>query len=229
MEDELEHLLRFGLVVHEGLPLACRARVARDRVVGLEPELALERRLDLALVSARAGEDGPAKLSLEEELRVKEAGGGVKRRARYGRVDVVRRSDSVRGEEPNGEDLVKLALRGVGKAAEDLVGRVERLGDEAVWGGLSGVLATDEGGELRGTRAVGQGNSTGELDTATTRSASGSYEYYEASTYKSATDKLWRATNGFCNSTISSRPMLGWKFVSISGKIAMEPSAPPPL
>ena len=32
----------------------------------------------------------------------------------------------------------------------------------------------------------------------------------------------WRAT-------ISSRPTLAWKFVSISGKIAIDPSAPPPL
>lgn len=36
-------------------------------------------------------------------------------------------------------------------------------------------------------------------------------------------------TKGFWSLTISSRPMLGWKAVSISSKIMMEPSAPPPL
>ncbi len=35
--------------------------------------------------------------------------------------------------------------------------------------------------------------------------------------------------NGRCFSTISSRPMLGWNAVSMCEKIAIEPSAPPPL
>ena len=79
VEHELEHLLRLRLVVHERLPLARRARVTRDRVVRLKPELALDRGLDLALVSARAGEERAAELGLEEELRVEETRGRVER------------------------------------------------------------------------------------------------------------------------------------------------------
>ena len=54
-EDELEVLLELRLVVDERLPLASSARVTCDEVVGLETELAGERRLNLALVAAGAG------------------------------------------------------------------------------------------------------------------------------------------------------------------------------
>ena len=37
------------------------------------------------------------------------------------------------------------------------------------------------------------------------------------------------SAKGFCSPTISSRPVLAWKPVSMSAKAMMEPSAPPPL
>lgn len=51
----------------------------------------------------------------------------------------------------------------------------------------------------------------------------------QATTYKSATVILLRSWKGLRVATTSSRPTLAWNAVSISGKIMMEPSAPPPL
>ncbi len=228
MEHKLEHLLRLRLVVDKRLPLARRARVARDRVVALQADLPSKGTLDLALVPPRPREARPAQLRLEEELRVPELGGGVERQAGLGRVDVVRGRDGVRGEQPHGQDRVELALRRVREAVEDLVGRVERLGDEPVGRGLRRVLAADEGGELGRARAVRGTDGASELDAALGDQYWVVY-CFASGTYKSATEMLWRATSGFWSSMISSRPMLGWKFVSISGNIAIEPSAPPPL
>lgn len=163
LEHELEHLLRLRLVVHERLPLARRARVARDRVVALQAHLALQRALHLALVAPLAGEQRPAQLRLDEELRVPQLRRRVERQPGLGRVHVVRRRDRVRGQQPHGQDRVELALGRVREAVEDLVGRVERLGDEAVRGGLGGVLAADEGGKLGRTRAVGGSDGTREV------------------------------------------------------------------
>ena len=134
----------------------------------------------------------------------------------------------MRGEEPNGEDLVKLALRGVGKAAEDLVGRVERLGDEAVGRNAVAVLAAELEVDARSTRAGGESERSGELDASTSVSmlrdeASG------AKTYKSAAEMLCRARMGFWRATISSRPPFAWKPVSMFANVWIEPSAPPPL
>ena len=72
------------------LPEACRALVAGKLGVGLETQLAVERRLDLALVSTRAGEERAAELGLDEELGVERRGRRVERKARLRRVDVVR-------------------------------------------------------------------------------------------------------------------------------------------
>ena len=48
-------------------------------------------------------------------------------------------------------------------------------------------------------------------------------------TYKSAAVILLRSRNGFWVATTSSRPTFAWNAVSISEKMAIEPSAPPPL
>ena len=66
-------------------------------MVGLETDLAAERRLDFALVSARAGEERAAQLDLDEELGVEGAGGRVEGRAGDAGVDVVGCSDRVPG------------------------------------------------------------------------------------------------------------------------------------
>ena len=47
--------------------------------------------------------------------------------------------------------------------------------------------------------------------------------------YKSAVEMLCLATKGAWAWTISSSPKLAWKLVSMSAKMAIEPSAPPPL
>ncbi|KAI0645740.1 hypothetical protein C8Q79DRAFT_712016 [Trametes meyenii] len=105
---------------------------------------------------------------------------------------------------------------------------MEWLRDEPVWGGLSGILATNECGELRCTGTVRRADGAGELD-AGKAFRTHIRQSISCIAHKSAFERLWRATNGFCRFTISSRPMLGWKPVSMSENMAMEPSAPPPL
>lgn len=168
MEHELEHRLRLGLVVDERLPLARGAAVARDREVGLQAELAGDRGRDLTLVVAGAGEGRAVQEDLDEELRVPDLWSRVEGRTGDSRVDVISRSDGVRDEKPHSQDFVELALGCVGEAGEDLVGRVERLGDETVGGGLSSIHAADEGGELGSTRAVGGTDGSGELNAVAT-------------------------------------------------------------
>ena len=121
MERVVEPALDLGLVVHERLPLAGRARIAREQVVRLQPHLALERGLDLTLVPARAGEESATELGLDEELGVEELGGRVEGRARNRRVDEVGRSDRVGREQPDGLDRVEA---GVSHAGEESVGGV---------------------------------------------------------------------------------------------------------
>ncbi len=48
-------------------------------------------------------------------------------------------------------------------------------------------------------------------------------------TDKSPSEILYFAKMGFWVSTISSIPPLAWKIVSVSEKVMIEPSAPPPL
>ena len=67
-----------ALLVRIGLPEAIRTRVAREEVVGLQADLAAERRLDFAYVRAAAGEQRPAKLRLDEELGIESVGRRVK-------------------------------------------------------------------------------------------------------------------------------------------------------
>lgn len=61
----------------EGLPLAGGPRVLGDLEVGLEAELAVERRQNLALVGAVAGEEGALQECLEEELAIESTGSRV--------------------------------------------------------------------------------------------------------------------------------------------------------
>ena len=161
-ERGLERGLELRLVVHERLPLAGRARVARELRVGLETELAVERRLDLALVAPRAGEERAAELGLDEELSVEELGCRVEGRPGDGGVDVVGGRDGVRGEE--GNDLSSGEASSIGEAGQDAVDGVERLRDGQVGGGLGSVHTAKEDVELRSTGAVGDTDGAGELD-----------------------------------------------------------------
>lgn len=183
-ERGLERALQLRLVVHERLPLAGRTLVAREQAVGLETELAAERRLDLTLVAAVAGEESAAELSLDEELGVEQLGGGVERRSRNGRVNVVSSSDRVpvsrtlvsrrdrcsggyvRGEESN--DLGGGELASIGEASENLGDVVKRLGDRQVGRGLGRVLAANKDVEAGRAWAVGDTDGTGQLDAAST-------------------------------------------------------------
>ena len=79
------------------LPEARRALVARELRVGLQPDLAAQRRLDLALVAARAGEERAAELGLDEELGVEDGGSRVEGDTRDSGVNVVGTGDGVAG------------------------------------------------------------------------------------------------------------------------------------
>ena len=108
----------------------------------------------------------------------------------------------------------------------------EGLRDETIGGGALGILAAQEELGERGTRALRESERAGQLDA--TRFRHGQYlngrgEDAESETYKSAAEMLWRAIIGFCKLTMSSRPALAWKLVSIFSKRMIEPSAPPPL
>ena len=125
------------LLTDEGLPLASSARVTGDGVVGLETHFTGERGLDLTLVATRAtemvskcssivrsasyspGEEDTTELSLDEELRVEDSGGGVERKTNAGWVNIVRRSDGVRGKHPDGLELVELTS--IVRAGQNLV------------------------------------------------------------------------------------------------------------
>ena len=150
----------------EGLPLAHRARVARDVGVREEAELAAEGRLDLADVGAVAGEEGALEEGLDEELRVERAGRGVERRAGDRRVDVVLRGDGVRHEQV--DDLGGAEAR-VAHPAQDLVRRVLRERDEPVDRGDGVVRAAREELEPRAAEAVADRDRAGELDAAEAR------------------------------------------------------------
>ena len=150
------------VLTDEGLPLASGARVARELRVGLETELAVERRLDLALVAARAGEQRAAELGLDEELRVEELGGGVEGRSGDGRVDVVGSRDGVRSQER--DDLGGGEASGVRETGEDAVDSVERFRNGQIGRGLGGIGAAEKHCETGGTGAVGHTNGTSKLD-----------------------------------------------------------------
>ena len=109
------------VLTDEGLPLAGRARVARELRVGLETELAVERRLDLALVAARAGEQRAAQLRLNEEMRVELLGRRVEGRTRDGGVDEVGGGDGVRREEPDNLEVLEANIE---EALQNLVNGV---------------------------------------------------------------------------------------------------------
>ena len=149
-------------------------------MVRLKTYFAAERGLDLALVSASAGEERAAELHLDEDLRVERAEGRVEGRSGDRGVDVVGRGGRVavvqserrtfrqavlgvssRGEEC--DDLLR-AEAGVAETVEDLVNCVERLGDEQVGGRSGGLRPTKEKFETGCTRTVRESDRTGQLD-----------------------------------------------------------------
>ena len=154
------------LVVDVRLPEARSTGVACKLRVGLQPNLAVQRGLDLSLVRAVAGEECAAELGLDEELRVEREGSAVEGSARNGRVDEISSCDGVRGEE--GDDLggreAADARERVLEAGEDAVDGVERLRDGLVGRGLGRVGAADEDVQLGSTGAVRDTNGTSQLD-----------------------------------------------------------------
>ncbi len=70
--DVRERLRKLLLVVSERLPLARRARVTREQMVGLQAHLAAEGGRHLALDAALTGEGLSAELGLDEELGVED-------------------------------------------------------------------------------------------------------------------------------------------------------------
>ena len=76
------------LVVDVRLPETRSAGVARELAVGLQTNLAAERRHDLALVRAITGEEGALELSLNKELSVERERRRVEGSAGDGGVDL---------------------------------------------------------------------------------------------------------------------------------------------
>jgi hypothetical protein len=177
------------LLVDEALPDARRARVARERKVGLEAQLARvgalgerERRHDLAGVVARPREAGALEQHLEEDLGVhherrlcgsgsatcrasrarRPAAHRVERRGVDRLVDLVRARDAVRGEER--DDLERRKVAGVLEARQDLVDAVLRLGDQAVDGRDRVVRPAGHELQARRAGAVGERHRARELD-----------------------------------------------------------------
>ena len=161
------------LLVHEALPGACRARVARECEVGLETHLAgvvaavlWQGGSDLAGVVAPSGEADTLQKHLEIDLSVEGERSlqhnlafaiavegaityRVKGRSVDFRVNLVGTSDRVRGEQRN--DLEGTEVTGVGKALQDGANRVRRQGNETFNGRSSRVGASSEELEPRCT------------------------------------------------------------------------------
>ena len=126
--------------------------------------------------------------------------------------------------------MAEVSDAGIVEAGHDRVNSVERLRDKLVDGSGDRWGTTGEELELRRTWAVTHSNGASKLDTGIERKRSAIiYASWQRIPYKSPGVMLCFATKGFCLSTISSMPALAWKFVSMSLKVMMEPSAPPPL
>ena len=76
------------LVIDVRLPETRSAGVASEFAVGLQTDLAAERRHDFALIRAVAGEEGALELSLNEELSVERERRRVEGSAGDGGVDL---------------------------------------------------------------------------------------------------------------------------------------------
>jgi hypothetical protein len=178
------------LLVHEALPEAGRARVVRERKVGLETHLARvvtaadgERRLDLAGVAGRSWEADAIEEDLEEDLGIErerrlrarpcgqpcsyvflvhEVTHCVEGRGVDRRVDLVRTSDRVGCEQ--GHHLERRKVASIGEPRQDLVYAVRRLGDKPVDGGDRCVRPAREELELWRAGAVAQRDRACELD-----------------------------------------------------------------
>lgn len=137
LEDELEAILELSLIRCKRLPLARRARVTSDQVIGLKAHLALEGRLHGALDAGLAGEEYATELGVDEELTVEQSGCRVEGCARDGRVDIVSSAGGVGDESP--DSLERVEFKGIVHAVEDLVNQVEWFGDETIGGGPRGL------------------------------------------------------------------------------------------
>ena len=198
------------VLTDEGLPLASGARVARELRVGLETELAVERRLDLALVAARAGEQRAAELGLDEELSVKDLWSRIEGCARNGGVDLVGGGDGVSREQPHDFEILEADVEHAGQDLVDSVcKRYQQCGcarDECY------AYQTAPGRDRRARpewHPCGQGGTPAEARRGTERarphlrtgccsSRQRCAMYVEGQgPYKSAVEMLWRAMIGF--------------------------------
>jgi hypothetical protein len=105
----------------------------------------------------------------------------------------------------------------------------ERFGDQKVWRRSSRVGSPEEEWNPRSTSAVGDTDGTCKLNTMGHKSQFTDEKTRDPPPYKSPGLIPEAAMRGFCASTISSIPLFAWNGVSMSEKMTIEPSAPPPL
>lgn len=79
-----------------------------------------------------------------------------------GRVDVISTSDTVRGQE--GDNIIGCHTSSILESREDTIESIIGLRDETIGRDLLGVRTASKELELRSTRALGETDSTGELD-----------------------------------------------------------------
>ena len=156
------------LVVDHLLPCASGLGIVRDGEVGLETHLTLcgegVRDLSIGLTGGRRESLVALEEDLEEDLGVEGEGGRVEGNSLAVEDESVRASDGVRGEEV---DQVGGGEASIGHTREDLVDVVLGLGDETQRGGVGRIGTTSKELQARGTRAVRDGDGTGELDKIT--------------------------------------------------------------
>ena len=107
-------------------------------------------------------EEDAFQLRLNEKLRIEEVRRRVERCSGNGNIDSVRGGDRVRRQEC--DNLGRSEGTGVVETSQDGVNRIERLGHRQIGSGPGSIRTTEEEVQARGSRAIGDANSTGELD-----------------------------------------------------------------
>lgn len=166
----MEALLDSLLVVDHELPEAGGLRGLRDGEVGLQPHLTLDskrvRDLCCGLTRCRRERLVTTEQDLEEDLGVEGEWGRVEGDGLTVVDERVRASNTVRRQKT---DELSRRETCVLKAGEDLVDRVLRLRHETWCSGARCVGAARQELKLRGTRAVGDSDCSGELHQITRR------------------------------------------------------------
>lgn len=144
----------------------------RDGKVGLETHLVLvsETRVDLSTIGVidTEGDTDALEEHLEEDLGVEGEGCRIEGNGLVTRYEGIRAGNGVRGEEVDG---VLCGEPSIGHTREDVVNVLLREGNSALLSGEGRVRAASQELEAGRTRAVGDSDSTRELDQVTSSDA----------------------------------------------------------